>query len=73
MEDQIYIGQSVGSDLMHLEFSYLMNGIKSHAQDGYAQVKKIKVDMLAPSLDEVWNTWLRLKENNSKGLNSLYI
>ena len=29
-----------------------MNGIKSRAQDGYAQVKKIKVDMLAPSLDE---------------------
>ena len=54
-------------------YSYLMNGIKSRAQDGYAQVKKIKVNMLAPSLDEVWNTRLRLKENNSKGLNSLYI
>ena len=52
MEDQIYIGQSVGSDLMHLSYSYLMNGIKSCAQDGYAQVKKIKVDMLAPLLDE---------------------
>ena len=55
------------------DYSYLMNGIKSRAQDGYAQVKKIKVDMLAPSLDEDWNTRLRLKENNSKGLNLLYI
>ena len=49
-----------------------MNGIKSRAQDGYAQVKKIKVDMLAPSLDEDWNTRLRLKEINPKGLNLLY-
>ena len=49
-----------------------MNGIKLRAQDGYAQVKKIKVDMLAPSLDEDCNTRLRLKEINSKGLNSLY-
>ena len=54
------------------DYSNLMNGIKSRAQDGYAQVKKIKVDMLAPSLDEDWNTRLRLKEINSKGLNSLY-
>ena len=29
-----------------------MNGIKSRAQDGYAQVKKININMLAPSLDE---------------------
>ena len=35
-------------------YSYLMNGIKSCAQDGYAQVKKIKVDILAPLLDEDW-------------------
>ena len=49
-----------------------MNGIKSRAQNVYAQVKKIKVDMLAPSLDEDWNTWFRLKEINSKGLNLLY-
>ena len=72
MEDQIYIGQSVESDLMQLELFILINGIKSRAQEGYAQVKKIKVDMLAPSLDEDWNTQLRLKEINSKGLNSLY-
>ena len=49
-----------------------MNGIKSHAQDGYAQVIKNKVDMLAPSLDEDRNTRLRLKEINSKGVNLLY-
>ena len=49
-----------------------MNGIKSRAQDDYAQVKKIKVDMLAPSLDEDWNTQLQLKEINSKDLNLLY-
>ena len=49
-----------------------MNGIKSRAQDGYAQVKKIKVDMLTPSLDEDWNTRLWLKKINSKGLNLLY-
>ena len=54
-------------------YSYLMNGIKSRAQDDYAQEKKIKVDMLTPSLDEDWNTRLRLKENNSKGSNPLYI
>ena len=54
------------------DYSNLMNGIKSCAQNDCAQVKKIKVDMLAPSLDEVWNTRLRLKEINSKGLNSLY-
>ena len=73
MKGQITIGVFDGSDLIHLGlFKYLMNGIKSHAQDGYAQVKKVKVDMLAPSLDEDWNTRLRLKEINSKGLNPLY-
>ena len=54
------------------DYSNLMNGIKSRAQDGYAQVKKININMLAPSLDEDWNTRLRLKEINSKCLNSLY-
>ena len=73
MEDQITIGVFDGSDLIHLGlFKNLMNGIKSYAQDGYAQVKKIKVDMLAPLLDEDWNTRLRMKDINLKGLNSLY-
>ena len=73
MKDQITVGMFDGSDLIHLViFKNLVNGIKSCAQDGYALVKKIKVDMLAPSLDEGWNTWLQLSEINSKGLNSLY-
>ena len=54
-------------------YSYLMNGIKSRAQDGFAQVKKVRVDMLAPSLDEDWKSRLQFKEINTKGLNSLYI
>ena len=35
------------------DYSNLMNGIKSRAQDGYAQVKKIKVEMLAPHLMKI--------------------
>ena len=54
------------------DYSNMMNGIKSRAQDGYALVKKININMLAPSLDEDWNTRLRFKKSNSKGLNSLY-
>ena len=50
----------------------MMNGIKSRAQNGYALVKKININMLAPSLDEDWDTRLRFKKSNSKGLNSLY-
>ena len=53
-------------------YSYLMNGIKSHAQDGYAQVKRSISTWLAPSLDEDWKTRLRFKEINSKGLIFLY-
>ena len=72
MKDQITIGVFDRSDLIHLGLFNLMNGIKSRAQAGYAQVKKININMLAPSLDEDWNTRLRLKDINSKGLNSLY-
>ena len=55
------------------DYSNLMNGIKSRAQDGYAQVKKININMLTPSLDEDWNTRLRFKnKSNSKDLNLLY-
>ena len=38
------------------DYSYLMNGIKSHAQDGHAQVRRSNIDMLAPSLDEYLKT-----------------
>ena len=47
-------------------YSYLMNGIKSCAQDGYAQVKKIKVDMLAPLLDEDWKRRHQFKRDQLK-------
>ena len=67
MEDQTYIGQSVGSDLMHLELFIF---------DEWNQVtcssEKININMLAPSHEEDWNTRLWLKEINSKGLNLLY-
>ena len=43
-----------------------MNGLKSCAQDGYAQVKKIKVDMLAPLLDEDWKGRHQFKRNQLK-------
>ena len=49
-----------------------MNEIMSRAQDGYAKVKKININMLPPSLDEDWNPRPRLKEINSKGLILLY-
>ena len=72
MEDQI-LDELIKEWLDKFEVnSHSLNEIKSRAQDSYAQVKKIKVNMLAPSLDEVWNTRLRLKEINSKGLNLLY-
>ena len=47
----------------------MKNGIKSRAQDGYAQVIKIKVDMLAPSLGEDWNTRLRIERDQLKRFN----
>jgi hypothetical protein len=36
--------------------SYLLNTIKSHAQDGYVK-EKIKIDIMTPSLDEDWKLW----------------
>ena len=47
-------------------YSNLMNGIKSHAQDGYDQVKKIKVDMLAPLLDDDWKRRHQFKRDQLK-------
>jgi len=72
VHDQIYIGQSVGSDLMHLELFIFDEWNQVTCSRWLCSSEKIKVDMLAPSLDEDWNTRLRLKEINSKGLNSLY-
>ena len=54
MNDQITIEVFDGSDLIHLGlFKNLMNGIKSRAQDGYAQVKKIKVTCWHPHLMKI--------------------
>ena len=47
-------------------YSYLVNGIMSRAQDGYAQVKRIKVDMLAPLLDEDWKRGHQFKRDQLK-------
>ena len=48
------------------DYSYLMNGIKSRAQDGYAQVKRSNIDMLAPSLDEDLKTRHQFKRDQLK-------
>ena len=51
----------------------MMNGIKSRAQDGYALVKKININMLAPSLDEDWNTWLSVQREQLKRFKSIIL
>ena len=73
VEDQITIGLFDGSDLIHLGLFKFDEWNQVMCSRWLCSSEKIKVDILAPSLDEVWNTRLRLKENNSKGLNSLYI
>ena len=68
MKDQITIGVFDGSDLIHFGLFKF---------DEWNQVtcssEKININMLASSLDEEWNTQLRLKEINSKGLNSIIL
>ena len=60
MEDQITIGVFDGSDLIHLGlFKNLMNGIKSRAQDGYAQVKR--------SISTCWHSHLMKIERHGFG------
>ena len=73
MEDQIYVGQVDGSDFIHLELFVFDEWNQVTCSRLLCSSEKINIDMLAPSLDEDWNTRLRLKEINSKGLNSLYI
>ena len=51
------------------DYSKLMNEIKSCAQDGYAQVKNININILAPSLGEDWNTWPRIERDQLKRFN----
>ena len=49
-----------------------MNGIgSSHTQDVYAQAK-IKMNLLAPSIDEDCKIWHWSMKYNSRGLNSVF-
>ena len=43
-----------------------MNEIKSRAQDGYAQVKRLKIDMLASSLDKDLKTQHQFERDQLK-------
>ena len=52
-------------------FSYLMNGIKSHAQDGYAQVKRSIC--WHPHLLKTERDGINLKEINSSGIISFFL
>jgi hypothetical protein len=70
---QIIIGSFDGSDLIHLElFIYILNEIKSHAQDGFAQ-EKIKMDMFAPLLMKIGSDGKVLKEVNSSNFKLFFI
>ena len=62
-----------GSDLIHLGLFKFDEWNQVTCSRWLCLSEKININMLAPSFDEDWNTRLWLKENNSKGLNSLYI
>ena len=66
MEDHIPIGVFDGSDLIHLGLFKFDKWNQVTCSRWLCSSEKINIDMLAPSLDEDWNTWLRLKEINSK-------
>ena len=53
-------------------YSYLMNGIKSHAQDGYAQVKRSISTCWHPHLMKIERHDISLEKINSRGLNSFF-
>ena len=53
-------------------YSYLMNGIKSHAQDGYAQVKRSTSTCWHPYLMKIGRDGINSKEINSSGINSFF-
>ena len=72
MEDQITIGVFDGSDLIHLGLFKIDELNQLTCSRCLCSSEKININMLAPSLDEDWNTRLWLKEINSKGLNLLY-
>ena len=53
-------------------YSYLMNGIKSRAQDGYAQVTRSILTCWHPHLMKIERHGINLKKINSKGLISFF-
>ena len=73
MKDQITIGVFDGSDLIHLGLFKFDEWNQVTCSRWLCSSEKININMLAPSLDEEWNTRLRLKEINSKGLNSIIL
>ena len=54
-------------------YSYLMNGIKSHAQDGYAQVKRSISTCWHPHLMTIERDDINSKEINSSGIISFFL
>ena len=54
-------------------YSYLMNGIKSRAQDGYAQVKRSISTCWHPYLMKIERDGINSKEVNSSGINSFFL
>ena len=75
MKDQITIGVFDGSDLIHLGLFKFdeWNQVTCSRWLCSSENINININMLAPSLGEDWNTQLRLKEINSKGLNSIIL
>ena len=67
------LDKSFWSDLMHWELFIFDEWNQVTCSRWLCSSEKIYINILAPSLDEDWNTRLWLKENYSKGLNSLYI
>ena len=54
-------------------YSYLMNGIKSCAQDGYAQVTRSISTCWHPYLMKIERDGINSKEVNSSGINSFFL
>ena len=54
-------------------YSYLMNGIKSRAQDGYAQVKRSISTCWHPHLMKIERDSINSKEINSSGIISFFL
>ena len=73
MEDQITIGVFDGSDLIYLGLFKFDEWNQVTWSRWLCSSEKININMLAPSLDEDWNTRLRLKEIDSKGLNFIIL